>query len=298
MNKKYTTLNDDLKKNFPEKIYKISLDTHFTCPTRDGTKGTKGCFYCGSTGSHFVNTNQIISLKEQIDLAKARIKQNWKNPGKFLAYFQSYTPTYRSIEEIRNNFEIVFSDPEIVACNIATRPDTLDDLKIALLSDFLVKKYHWVELGLESSHDQTLKKVGRGHTYQDFLDAYYKLKTAGLRVVVHLILGLPGETEDMILETIKRLIELKVDGLKLHNLHIVKNSVFANWYKQNKIKLYSYEEYLELLVKILSIIPKEVVIHRLVGDAPKEYLIAPDWVRNKLKFLNDLKNCLNQDLQD
>ncbi|MFA5879225.1 MAG: TIGR01212 family radical SAM protein [Candidatus Margulisiibacteriota bacterium] len=283
--KKYLTLNEDLKKYFKEKICKISLDTGFTCPTRDGTKGLNGCYYCGETGSHYLNPK--LTIQEQLEKRKIQLKKCYKDPL-FLAYFQSFTPTYGSIEEIKALFNPVLLDKEIVGINVATRPDTLDDEKIDFLVNILKSYYHWVEVGLETSHNKTLDSIGRGHTYEDFCRTYNKLKEKGLRVCVHLILGLPNETDEMILATIDRMIQLKVDGLKLHNLHIVKNSVFEILYDQKKISLYTYSEYLNLLVKIIKKLPPEIVLHRLVGEAPEPYLIAPAWVRKKMQFLKDL----------
>jgi len=289
--KKYTTLNEDLRKNFNERVYKIALDSGFTCPTRDGTKGTTGCFYCGETGSHYLNPIKKLTIKEQLEKGKILLKKKYQ-AQKFLAYFQSFTPTYAPVEEIKKLFDQVVFDEELVGLNIATRPDTLDEEKINFLAKVLKSRYHWVEVGLETSHDATLELIGRGHSYQDFLRTYDKLKDKGLRVCAHLILGLPNETEEMILATIDRLVALRIDGLKLHNLHILKDSVFETWYSQDKIRLFTYDEYLELVVKIIARLPKEIVLHRLLGEAPKPYLVAPFWNKNKAVFLKELDELL------
>ncbi|MFC1754312.1 TIGR01212 family radical SAM protein [Thermoproteota archaeon] len=283
-----TFIGDELKQVFGQKVYKLSLDTGFTCPTRDGTKGSAGCFYCGSTGSHFAGLgshmeepiNGVKSITDQIKNGKQFLKTRY-NVSKFIAYFQAFTSTYGPLETLEAMLQTAVQDPEIVGINLATRPDCLGDEVFSVLSDYLLPSYHWLEIGLESSHDATLKLCGRGHNYADFLSGYKRAKQAGFRICVHVILGLPGETEAMITETIDRLIELNIDGIKFHNLHILKNSVFEKEYLKGNITIYTLNEYSELLAKLVKKLPKSIVIHRLMGDAPKSFLIAPDWVLDK-----------------
>lgn len=290
MKKYYTSLKDDLKLHFKENIYKIALDTNTTCPTRNGTKGTTGCFYCSDLGSYYVK-KQNLSIKEQIKRGKISLQKRYK-AQKFLAYFQSYTPTYLDPKILQNQYEEALSDPDIVGLCVCTRPDCLSNEILQILAKAMLGHYHWLELGLQTSHNQTLEAIGRGHTYEDFLNTYHKAKKIGFRVSVHLILGLPGETDDMILETISKLIKLNVDGLKFHQLHILKNSVFESWYHQQKIKVYSLEEYQTLIGKILPLIPPKIVIHRLIGEAPSPLLIAPTWSKNKAGALHAIHQYL------
>ncbi|MFC1770684.1 TIGR01212 family radical SAM protein [Candidatus Margulisiibacteriota bacterium] len=279
-----TNLNKDLRQHFNQKVYKISLDTGSTCPTRDGTKGSKGCFYCGGTGSHFANPIGGLSITEQLEKGKAFLSKRYK-VDKFIAYFQSYTSTYTQVEVLESKLQEAIAVSDIVGLSLATRPDCLADDCLKMLSKYMLSRYHWLELGLESGHNLTLEKIGRGHTYEDFLDTYRRAKVLGFRICVHIILGLPGETEEMMLDTVKRLVELEVDGLKFHNLHIVKNSVYEEEYKKGNIKLYSMVEYKDLLLKIAPLLNKKIVVHRLMGDAPASELVAPDWVLDKQRAL-------------
>ncbi|MCP4051376.1 MAG: TIGR01212 family radical SAM protein [bacterium] len=281
----YNYLGDELRSFFGQKVYKISLNTGFSCPTRDGSKGFEGCFYCGSTGSHFVDTEELKPVKDQIKHGKYFLQKRY-GVTKFLAYFQAFTSTYGDVSIFNSMCEDVLSDPDIAGFDVATRPDCINDEVLEVLVKFMKPRYHWLELGLESSHDTTLKSIGRGHTCSEFETAYRKVKSSGLRVCVHIILGLPDETEDMMIETVDRLVNSGVDGIKFHNLHIVKNSVFEREYYKGNIKLMNLQQYTELLGRILVRIPSSVVIHRLIGEAPSRYLVAPDWAGRKNEAVN------------
>jgi uncharacterized protein len=286
----YNYFGDEMKAHFGHKVYKLSLESGFTCPVRDGSKGTEGCYYCGDTGAHYVrphyDTSADWSIKAQVRHGKEFL-YTWYQAKKFIAYFQSHTSTYGDIAMLKQMLADSIEDPDVVGLSLSTRPDCLSDDILDVLGEFMLDKYHWLELGLETSHNSTLNAVGRGHTYEDFLDAYARAKARGFRICVHVILGLPGETEEMMMETIDRIIDLKVDGVKFHHLHILKNSVFEKWYADGKIKLFTKEEYFDLLLKILKKLPKNIVIHRLFGDAPKDLLIAPTWILNKGEVLRD-----------
>jgi uncharacterized protein len=287
----YNYLGDELRQHFGQKIYKISLDAGFTCPTRDGSKGTKGCFYCGDTGSHYANIVKKLSITEQIEKGKQFLEKKYK-VKKYIAYFQSYTSTYANLDILEGKLKESIADSDVVGLNLSTRPDCLNDEILDLLYKYMKPRYHWLEIGLESGHDEVLEKSGRGHSYQDFEDIYLKAKEKGFRICVHIILGLPGDTEEMMLATIKKLVDLKIDGIKLHNLHIIKNSVFEDEYNNGKIPLYSLEEYKKLIGKILQMLPSNIVIHRLTGEAPQDLLVAPEWSFNKRSALTEIDNYL------
>jgi uncharacterized protein len=292
MQRNYNYFGDELKRVFGEKVYKISLDSGFTCPTRDGLKGMGGCYFCGSTGSHFVAKDKPKSIAEQIQEGKKFLSARYK-VKKFLAYFQSFTPTYGPIKILEKNLADAISDPDIVGLNLCTRPDCLQDEYLELLARFMLDKYHWLEIGLESGDNEVLNRVGRGHSYEDFEDAYRRAKKLGFRICVHIIIGLPGETREMVLDTCKRLIDLEIDGIKLHNLHIVRNSRFEKEYEKGEIKLVTLEEYASQVSEIVSMLPKSVVIHRLMGDAPKDHLIAPAWCKEKQVALNFIEKSIS-----
>ncbi|MGE4170174.1 MAG: TIGR01212 family radical SAM protein [Candidatus Margulisiibacteriota bacterium] len=283
----YYYLGDELRETFGQKVYKISLDSGFTCPTRDGSKGTKGCFYCGQTGSHYSNAVYTRTVATQIEEGKSFMR-NRHGADKFIAYFQSYTSTYGDVSLLKAKLGEALEDPDIVGLNLSTRPDCLDDERLAILAEHMLDKYHWLELGLESGHDSVLKRCGRGHGYAEFETTFKQAKARGFRICVHLILGLPGETDEMAIDTMKRLADLGIDGIKLHNLHIIKNSVFELEYKLNRIPLMSLPEYCDLVGRILPQIPENVVIHRLTGEAPPNLMLAPDWSFNKAKAMNAL----------
>lgn len=293
----YTSLNQDLRAFFHQKIYKIALDSGLSCPTRDGTKGTKGCYYCADEGAFYIPKSKNKPILEQIQTTKSLFTQK-KAPCQFLAYFQSYTATYADVTRLEPLFRSVFQDPDIVGICIGTRPDCLPDTVLDLFQEIITHpagtptKYHWLEIGLQSSHNQTLERIGRGHTYADFLDAYSRAKVRGLRVCVHIILGLPDETVEMMRITVQRLVDLGVDGIKFHHLHILKNSVFETWYADGNLSLYTLDEYQKLLGILLPFIPVKTIIHRLIGDAPKDLLIAPIWSRNKLRALQSIERYL------
>lgn len=287
----YNYFGNELRAIFKENIYKISLETGFTCPTRDGTKGNKGCHYCGATGSHFVNINKNIPIIEQVKNGKRFMSSRYR-AKKFIAYFQSFTSTYGDLEILKKHLQDAIKDESIVGLDLSTRPDCLSEEVLDVITPIMKGLYHWLEIGLESSHDKTLASINRGHSMQDFEDAYLRCKKRGLRVCVHVILGLPGETEEMMMQTVTRLIALNIDGIKFHNLHIVKNSVFEQEYKAGNINLFSLEEYTHILANIIAILPEEIIVHRLAGDAPKDHLIAPDWTFLKQTSLNYIENYL------
>ena len=286
--KPYHSLDYELKRQFGQKIYKVSLDGGMSCPNRDGTVGTGGCTFCsqGGSGEFAVGRTGYPDVWEQIEQAKTRVHRKISGEGKYIAYFQSYTNTYAPVDYLRTLFERAITHPDIVALSVGTRPDCLGDEVVALLKELNRQKPVWVELGLQTIHEKTAERIHRGYRLEVFEDAYRRLKEAGLTVVVHVILGLPGETKKEMLETVDYLGKISVDGIKLQLLHILKGSQMAAEYEKNPFSLMELEEYLDLILTCVARLPQSMVIHRLSGDGAKALLIGPAWSANKKLVLN------------
>lgn len=286
--KPYHSLDYELKRQFGQKIYKVSLDGGMSCPNRDGTVGTGGCTFCsqGGSGEFAVGRTGYPDVWEQIEQAKTRVHRKISGEGKYIAYFQSYTNTYAPVDYLRTLFERAITHPDIVALSVGTRPDCLGDEVVALLKELNRQKPVWVELGLQTIHEKTAERIHRGYRLEVFEDAYRRLKEAGLTVVVHVILGLPGETKEEMLETVDYLGKIPIDGIKLQLLHILKGSQMAAEYEKNPFSLMELEEYLDLILTCVARLPQSVVIHRLSGDGAKALLIGPAWSANKKLVLN------------
>lgn len=286
--KPYHSLDYELKRQFGQKIYKVSLDGGMSCPNRDGTVGTGGCTFCsqGGSGEFAVRRTGYPDVWEQIEQAKTRVHRKISGEGKYIAYFQSYTNTYAPVDYLRTLFERAITHPDIVALSVGTRPDCLGDEVVALLKELNGQKPVWVELGLQTIHEKTAERIHRGYRLEVFEDAYRRLKEAGLTVVVHVILGLSGETKKEMLETVDYLGKIPVDGIKLQLLHILKGSQMAAEYEKNPFSLMELEEYLDLILTCVARLPQSVVIHRLSGDGAKALLIGPAWSANKKLVLN------------
>ena len=286
--KPYHSLDYELKRQFGQKIYKVSLDGGMSCPNRDGTVGTGGCTFCsqGGSGEFAVGRTGYPDVWEQIEQAKTRVHRKISGEGKYIAYFQSYTNTYAPVDYLRTLFGRAITHPDIVALSVGTRPDCLGDEVVALLKELNGQKPVWVELGLQTIHEKTAERIHRGYRLEGFEDAYRRLKEAGLTVVVHVILGLPGETKEEMLETVDYLGKIPVDGIKLQLLHILKGSQMAAEYEKNPFSLMELEEYLDLILTCVARLPQSVVIHRLSGDGAKALLVGPAWSANKKLVLN------------
>ncbi len=300
---KIRTLSDDLKRRYGQKVYKIALSSGCTCPNRDGTLGYGGCTFCSEGGSG--EFAQTISTPGAVgaEIEKAKRQVLAKLPGdipleqqKFIAYFQSYTNTYGDTQMLRNLYLEVLKRDDIAALSIGTRPDCMDDEKLQLLQELNAVKPVWVELGLQTIHNDTAKRIHRMYSTEVFRDCYQRLKDAELTVVVHVILGLPGESEEDMLETVRYLGELRptLDGIKIQMLNILKGSLLARTYEQQPFPLLSMEEYCSLVVKCLKLLPKDTVIHRMTGDGPRSLLIAPLWVTDKKRVLNTLRRKIEE----
>ena len=293
----YLSLSDYLKQTYGQKIYKISLQSGCTCPNRDGTLSVGGCIFCSEGGSGDFAA-PLLPVKEQIDIAIKKVEQ--KLPAgkehKFIAYFQSYTNTYGDTAKLRALYEEALSDDRVVALSIGTRPDCIKDDMLEALKKLQTKygKKIWVELGLQSIHESTAKRINRGYPLPVFEDTYRKLKEAGLTVIVHVILGFPWETETDMLETIRYLSSLSpvLDGIKLQLLHVLKGTRLGEDYLREPFHVLELQEYCDLVVKCLKLLPKETVVHRITGDGPKKLLLAPLWSGDKKKVLNTLNRAI------
>ncbi len=293
MSMKYYSLNQYLKDNFGEKIYKITLNGGFTCPNRDGTLGTGGCIFCSGQGSGEFAEDAALSVTEQIELGKLRLSGKMRN-GRYIAYFQAFTNTYAPVERLRPLFTEAISHPDIAILSVATRPDCLPDEVISLLAELNRTKPVWVELGLQTIHEKTAKYIRRGYPLSVYDDAVKRLKAARLAVIVHVILYLPGESETEMLETVRYTAHSGIDGIKLQLLQVLKGTDLAKDYLAGKFSLPALEEYCGLICKCLRLIPEHVVIHRLTGDGDKKLLIAPEWSGNKKIVMNTLREKIRE----
>lgn len=281
----YRRFSGYLKERYGKKIYRISIDAGFSCPNRDGSISRDGCFFC-SPGGSWVARGNITNIREQIEKGRKIAERRYGAEG-FIVYFQAFTNTYADVRILKRVYDYALECEGAVAIAIGTRPDCINTEIIELLASYHEKGLDvWVEYGLQSANDETLDLINRGHTYRDFEKAVVESKKAGLLVSTHVIIGLPGEGEREILFTAEKLADLHLDGLKLHNLNILRGSVFEKWYLKGKIKVLELDEYAEYVVKFLERVNPEMVIQRVVSDAPKQMLIAPEWVINKQKVLN------------
>ena len=297
MNERYYSLNRYLRQTFGEKVYKLALDGGMTCPNRDGTLGTGGCIFCSAGGSGDFAQGRCESVGEQIEKAKARIRGK-SDAKKFIAYFQSYTNTYAPLAYLERLFTDAIDHPEVAALSIGTRPDCLPEEVVALLARLNRRKPVWVELGLQSIHEDTARYIRRGYELPVYEDALARLKGAGIHVIVHVILGLPGEDRERMLATIDYLAgKNRPDGIKLQLLHVLEGTDLAADYRAGKFRCMEMEEYFDLLFACLERLPRDMVIHRLTGDGPKKSLLAPLWTGDKKRVLNALNRAMeNRDI--
>ena len=292
MSARYHSLNEELKRRFGCKVYKLAISGGMTCPNRDGTLDTRGCIFCSAGGSgEFAMSGG--SVAEQLEQAKELVAPKAKD-AKYIAYFQAYPNTYAPVERLRSLFEQALAAPDIVALSVATRPDCLPPDVVALLSELNQIKPVWVELGLQTVHESTARFIRRGYDYDCFDAAVKTLKENGPEVVVHLILGLPGETEAMMLRSVDAVAHSGADGVKLQLLHVLKNTDLALLYEQGAFETLTRDEYIALVAKCLERLPPDMTVHRLTGDGAKKDLIAPLWSADKKQVLN----CLNRYLDE
>ena len=290
----YTSINDHLKNKYGEKVYKLSIDAGMSCPNRDGRLGTGGCIFCSEGGSgdfafgkkerYSCSAEDIVSQLEQ---AKELIAGK-TDCHKFIAYFQAFTNTYAPVDYLRKVFYAAIEQPDIEILSIATRCDCISDEILELLKELNRIKPVWVEMGLQSVHPKTLEYIKCGYTYEQFADSTYRLSEAGIDVIAHLILGLPGEDHDMMIASVDRVCTLPIRGIKLQLLHVLKNTELADIYEKNPFHIMSMEEYCTLVAECVKHIPEDIIIHRLTGDGPRRLLIEPRWSTDKKRVLNML----------
>ena len=286
-NKRYHTWNYHLQQKFGSKVFKVALNGGFTCPNIDGKKGVGGCIYCSSTGSGDFAGDPSHNILTQFEEVKEKMHLKWKE-AKYIPYFQAHTNTYAPASVLRERFEPVLAQDNVVGISIATRADCLEDDVLEYLSELNERTYLIVELGLQSIFDETGEKINRCHTYAEFLEGYNKLKERNINVCVHLIDGLPGETKEMMLESAKAVAKLKPHCVKLHLLHVLKNTRLAQMYENGEFELMTLEDYVETIVNQLEVFSEETVIQRPTGDGGREWLIGPLWSLKKFVVLNEI----------
>lgn len=289
---KYTTLNSYLKKRFGCKVYKLAINGGFTCPNRDGTLGTRGCIFCSRGGSGEFAESKEKSVTQQIDYGKKRVEKKIKD-GKYIAYFQAFTNTYAPVCKLKSLYTEAINHPDIVALSIGTRPDCLGNDVLELLDEMNKIKPVFIELGLQTIHENTAQYIRRGYPLEVYDKAVDDLHKIGINVVTHLIIGLPGENEQDILQSVEYVCK-KTDGIKLQLLHILEGTDLADEYRECKVDVLSLEEYTSIIKHCVEIIPDNVVIHRLTGDGAKKDLIAPLWSADKKNVLNTINKALSE----
>lgn len=294
------TLSDYCKEKFGTKVYRLSLSTGCSCPNRDGRAGRGGCSFCSEGGSGEFAT-KVKPVEVQIEEAKDRVKSKFpkdikEEDKKYIAYFQSFTNTYGDVDRLGGIFRTAVLRDEIAAISIGTRPDCLEGDMLALLDELNKIKPVWIELGLQTIHEDSAKAFNRGYSLPVFNKAYMELKKRNIEVIVHVILGLPGEMDKDMYETVRYLANLspKLDGIKLHLLHILKNTRLEREYREKPFKILSLDEYTEILINCLRILPESVVIHRMTGDGDKRLLVEPLWSADKKRVLNTINKAIRE----
>lgn len=291
------TVNEYCKQQFGQKLYKLSLDGGMTCPNRDGMLDTRGCIFCSAGGSGDFTPNRNKPIEEQINEAKEKVSAKYKG-DKYIAYFQAYTNTYAPIETLRQIFMPVISRDDIAVLSIATRPDCLSDEVLALLDELNQIKPVWVELGLQTIHEKTADYIRRGYRLAIYDKAIKDLNAIGIHTITHIILGLPGETKEDMLASVRHVVLQKSKGIKLQLLHVLKNTDLAKDYQNGLFNTMEFEEYVDLVAECVKLLPTDMVVHRLTGDGPKSLLVAPIWSADKKRVLNALHKKMNLDLQE
>ncbi|HCJ08389.1 MAG: TIGR01212 family radical SAM protein [Lachnospiraceae bacterium] len=289
----YYSLNQYLRDTFGCKVYKIAIDGGFTCPNRDGTLDTRGCIFCSGAGSGDFAQNRTETIAMQIAKGKERVARKIKD-GKYIAYFQAFTNTYAPVSRLRELYEEAMAQEDIVALSIATRPDCLSTEVIELLAECNRKMPVWVELGLQTIHENTARYIRRGCELSVYDDAIRRLQMAGLSVIVHVILGLPGESRNDMLATVDYVGKSGASGIKLQLLHVIRGTDLEKEYQQGKFQVMELEEYVQLVADCIALLPENMVIHRMTGDGDKRTLVAPMWSADKKRVLNRLNQVIRE----
>jgi radical SAM protein (TIGR01212 family) len=288
-NKRYYTYDYYLRKTFGGKCMKIPIDAGFTCPNIDGKCAHGGCIYCSPRGSGDFAQDSAMDVVEQFELTRAQLSGKWKT-DKYIPYFQAHTNTYAPVDVIKQKIEPIMAQNGVVGLNIATRADCLEDDVLGYLAELAERTVLTVELGLQSAHDKTAEVINRGHTYADFEDGYRRLRAASkkINVCIHLIFGLPGENREMMLETVKKVAELCPEQVKIHLLHVIKNTVLADMYQRGEYTPMTMDGYVDTVVEALELLPADTVVGRLTGDGMQSQLVAPEWSRKKTVVINNI----------
>lgn len=289
----FYSFNQYLRKKYPFKVRKISLDAGFTCPNRDGTKATGGCIYCENCSFSPNSIDPQKSIKEQIEKGIDFYQRNFK-AEKFIFYFQAYTNTYGSVDLLKKIYDQALEYPDVVAISIGTRPDCVSDKVLDLIESYTQKVDVCLELGLQSIHNSTLKFINRAHTYEDFKDALNRARGRGIELCTHIIFGLPSETYEMMMQTADEIADWELDSIKIHHLYIAKNTVLEKLLYQGQVKVFTSDEWVRLVADVLERIPPKIVIQRLVGELHSEYLIAPKWGKSKNEIIKAIESELEK----
>jgi radical SAM protein (TIGR01212 family) len=291
--KAFNLYSTHLKKHFGGRVHKISIDAGFGCPNRHGGRDAHGCIFCDPGGSGAVGIERSEPIATQVERAKELMRRKYRAKW-FIAYFQPFSNTFAPVHHLRDCYDQALAVEDVVGLAVGTRPDCVPEAVMDLLGEYHQQTDFWLELGLQSIHDRTLDFLQRGHDYACFLDAYQRAKQRDLRICAHVILGLPGESRDDILATAAEVARLKVDGIKLHLLHVLRGTPLGDLYNQEKIEMLEMDEYVELVVDFIEMLPPETLIHRLTGDGPRDILLAPLWSMNKWEVLNAIDDELER----
>lgn len=283
--KRYHTWNYHLRNHFGHKVFKISLDGGFDCPNRDGTVAYGGCTFCSAAGSGDFAGNRVDPIEVQFQSIKEKMHQKWKD-GKYIAYFQAFTNTHAPVDVLREKYETALKQDGVVGLSIATRPDCLPDDVVEYLAELNERTYLWVELGLQTVHEQTAQLINRAHDFQTYVDGVEKLRKHHIRICSHIINGLPMETPEMMMGTAKAVASLDVQGIKIHLLHLLKGTPMVKQYEKGMLKFLTFDDYVKLVCDQLEILPPEMIVHRITGDGPIDLMIGPMWSVNKWEVLN------------
>ncbi|MBJ6361476.1 TIGR01212 family radical SAM protein [Paenibacillus sp. MAHUQ-46] len=283
--KRFHTWNYEMREQFGSKVFKVMLDAGFTCPNRDGSIAKGGCTFCSARGSGDFAGSRRDDLVTQFNKIKNIQHQKWPSAS-YIGYFQAYTNTYAPVAELREYYEVILQQPGVVGLSIATRPDCLPDDVLDYLAELNERTYLWVEMGLQTIHESTSNLINRAHDTQCYLDAVAKLRARGIRVCTHIIYGLPQETHEMMMETGRAVAAMDVQGIKIHLLHLMRKTPMVKQYEAGLLQFLEQDEYMKLIVDTLEILPSDMIVHRLTGDAPRELLIGPMWSLRKWEVLN------------
>ena len=281
--------NDYLREEYGCKVYRVAIDAGFSCPNRDGTKGAGGCIYCNANGSRASYVNPKDPIKTQLE-TRIKYLKDAKDAKKFIAYFQAFTNTYASWESLKKIYDEVLGYDDIVGISIGTRPDTIDSEKLKLIASYKNRYEVWLEYGLQSIHDKTLKAINRGHNFSDFVKAVDLTKEFSIPIAAHVILGLPGESRKDMIETAEKIKDMGIEGIKIHLLHVLKGSPLEKLYCEGKMRILEEDEYIDLVCEFLENLPRDIIVYRLTGEGNRGDHIAPLWALDKQRVLQKIKD--------